>query len=100
MSDEGAIVILASDRPISGPRLDQLIRWYDAQAGSEDRLAAELAGTGLTEAAERNRARARAHRDTVLALSLLQQEPDAPVTEFRGHLTSKERPRAQVRAPP
>ncbi|KMO20638.1 hypothetical protein [Methylobacterium platani] len=100
MAEDKAITILASDRPISGSRLDQLIRWYDAQARSEDRLADELAGTDLTEAAARNRSRARAHRDTVLALSLLQPTPEPPAPEFRGHLTPRERPRAQVRAPP
>ncbi|MFH6783582.1 MULTISPECIES: hypothetical protein [Methylobacterium] len=100
MADKCAITILVSDRPISGPRLDQLIRWYDAQARSEEQLADALATSDLTEAAQKNRARARAHRDTVLALSLLQPAPEPPVTEFRAHLTTKERPRAQVRAPP
>ena len=83
--------------------IDRLIRWHDKRAGNDGRLALSLEAEGLDIAAETNRQRALAHCQTATCLRVLRQRchpPERPQREFRGHLTPKARPLAQVRAPP
>ncbi|GJD88209.1 hypothetical protein BHAOGJBA_1722 [Methylobacterium hispanicum] len=84
--------------------IDRLIRWHEKRAANDGRLALSCEAEGLTIAAETNRQRALAHRQTATCLRLLRQrcgEPEtAPQSAFRGHLKPKARSRAEVRAPP
>lgn len=78
----------------------RLIAWYSDRAAFDAGLALALDAQGLTKAAEANRKRSHAYRLTMQCLKALRERCCEPETEFRGHLTSKTRPKAQVRAPP
>ena len=80
--------------------VDRLIVWYDARAAREGRLALSLDAEGLDIAADANRKRVAAYRQTSACLKALRERCCRPETEFRGHLQAKARPKAQVRAPP
>lgn len=78
----------------------RLIAWYRDRAASDAGLALALDAQGLTTAADANRKRSHAYRLTMQCLEALRERCCEPETEFRGHLTAKGRPKAQVRAPP
>ncbi|WP_426313870.1 hypothetical protein ACN9MF_20365 [Methylobacterium fujisawaense] len=78
----------------------RLIAWYRDRAASDAGLALALDAQGLTTAADANRKRSHAYRLTMQCLEALRERCCEPETEFRGHLTAKSRPKAQVRAPP
>lgn len=79
--------------------LERLIRWHEKRAAADGRLALSLDAEGLNIAADTNRQRALAHRQTAVCLRALRPHC-RPETAFRGHLKSADRPKAQVRAPP
>lgn len=85
----------------SQPTLDRLIRWHEARAGVDGRLALSLEAEGLEVAANTNRQRSVAHRQTAQCLKALRERHgEPPGAEFRGHLQATDRPKARVRAPP
>ncbi|WP_182179280.1 hypothetical protein [Methylobacterium radiotolerans] len=78
----------------------RLISWFKDRACADEGMAIALDSQDLPVAAEANRRRAKAYRATVMCLEALRERCCEPETEFRGHLTAKSRPKAQVRAPP
>ncbi|KQT17712.1 hypothetical protein ASG40_16965 [Methylobacterium sp. Leaf399] len=84
----------------SAASLDRLIRWHEKRAAEDGRLALNLDADDLPVAAETNRQRSSAHRQTAVCLKALRERHCPPDAEFRGHLNLKPRPKAQIRAPP
>lgn len=87
----------------SAQTIDRLLRWHEKRAAQDGRLALSLEAEGLATAAETNRQRALAHRQTATCLRVLRQRccPAAGAQrEFRAHLKPKAPSRAEVRAPP
>ncbi|MCC0809067.1 hypothetical protein FPV16_23180 [Methylobacterium sp. W2] len=83
------------------PTLDRLIRWHERRANADARLALGLEAEGLDVAADTNRQRATAHRQTAQCLKAFRERHgEPPGAEFRGHLQAADRPKARVRAPP
>lgn len=80
--------------------VDRLIRWHEKRACDDGRLALSLEAEGLPIAAETNRQRSLAHRQTAACLKALRERHCEPETEFRGHLTPKPLSMAQIRQPP
>lgn len=80
--------------------IDRLVRWYGDRAAADSKLALSLDAQNLTTAADANRKRATAYRQTVICLQALRERHCQAETEFRGHLQAQPRPKARVRAPP
>ncbi|MCJ2127988.1 hypothetical protein [Methylobacterium sp. E-045] len=80
--------------------LDRLIRWHDRRANGDSRLALGLEAEGLDKAADTNRQRSAAHRQTATYLKAFRERQMPPKAEFRDHLKATARPKARVRAPP
>jgi hypothetical protein len=87
------------DLPVQS-RLAALIHFHDGMARSSRVTEAECLETDLSEAARRNRARAAAYRETAELLQALLLAAYPVPAEFRGHLETKAKPRAEIRAPP
>ena len=80
--------------------VDRLIRWHEKRAAADGRLALSLEADDLPIAAETNRQRAAAHRETAACLKAFRERCCQPQTEFREHLKPQVRLRVQIRAPP
>ncbi|KQO76448.1 hypothetical protein [Methylobacterium sp. Leaf88] len=80
--------------------IDRLIRWHEKRAAQDGRLALSLEAEDLPIAAETNRQRAAAHRETAACLEAFRERCCETPAEFRGHLKPEVRLRVQIRAPP